>query len=319
MDSDFEAFRRERNYRRRQQTPTDRPEGNRAVWEAIEEREEQEMRNQLINAEVDDFFSDATRLAANIVKKVSEHHDQEISDQLRAELEEFLLESIRHATNMVNRLPTDSNIAEKVVEPNLRNLETREIDEFRAEGTAQLDDKHLGQDLFGDDDDEDFDDAAPADDAAPEMSGAEDVEDDNDLLGNRLHLNEGELALDYTSEEAEDFVADEFTAQPAGTLIDDDSENPPADDEDEDVDDTPVSEEDELPLAALFEGDGQTRAPAPAPAAVSAPPAPAPAPARRKKAPAADPIREALLLLVKQGVMTKDQARAAYRAQTRKA
>ena len=95
---DFESYRRDRNYRRQQTRMTERPAGHTEVWEQLEEREKTEMKSELLNAEVDDFFSEATRLAATIVKRIAENHEDEITDKLRHEMEEFLCASIRCRT-----------------------------------------------------------------------------------------------------------------------------------------------------------------------------------------------------------------------------
>ena len=148
MTTDFESYRRERNYRRRQSKVTERPSGHTDVWEQLEEQERQEMKNELLNAEVDEFFSDATKLAATIVQRVAHNHEDEISDRLRNDMEEFLCASIRHATNMVMNLDWKSAGGERIIEPSLKNLLAKELDEFRAEGTANVADRHFGMDPF---------------------------------------------------------------------------------------------------------------------------------------------------------------------------
>ena len=70
MDS-FEVFRRDRNRRRQQLKLTERPAGHTEVWEQIEQNEANELKEEILNAEVDEFFTDATRLAATIVQRVT--------------------------------------------------------------------------------------------------------------------------------------------------------------------------------------------------------------------------------------------------------
>ncbi|MCA8956681.1 MAG: hypothetical protein KDC87_11460 [Planctomycetes bacterium] len=353
MDSDFEAFRRERNLRRRQSITTERPLGHNEVWEALEAKEADDLRDQVIDAEVDDFFCGATKLAANLVKKVADNRKQEISQKLQSEMQEFLSESLRHANNLVHSLDNvHPNQTEATVEPSLRNLDGREIDSFRAEGTATLGDKHLGQGLFT----EPAPGPAPAGREAPPSLGAE--QDEDPINGQRLSLRAGELELAFAPSGDLPFEADPFSVglpnsaaiqRPGASAV------PPTL---SGIYRAAAMPEDHLPLAALYGGHGAPVAEPPAsdssfgipvsndnmriredanhadasgssfgipalrsggppveePAAVEEAPAPAPVSSldASPEGSTNQRIRDALLLLVKQGVMTKDQARAAY-------
>ena len=330
MNSDFEMFRRERNMRRQQVKNTERPAGNKDVWAQLEARERTEFQDRILNAEVDDFFSEATRLAAEIVKRVTDNREQEISDKLIQEMEEFLFESIRHATNMVSNLDCESarrvGAAETTVDANMKNLDGSELDEFRAEGTAQLRDKHFGQDPFSSGVDlsrenagsqeTETSDEEPAGTAHQEIEifGGDISDADSEEMSERMHISDRELTLEFDSDTHEGFAAPGFESglsaagdpgesiplQQSGELVIGEIETSPVRDElsvashvaieaDEgECSDVAVEEESEFPNEDAPRSVQQSR----------------------------DNVRAALLLLVKQGVMTKDQARAAYRART---
>lgn len=310
MNSDFETFRRERNMRRRQVTSTERPAGNKDVWAQLEAKERSDLQDQILNAEVDDFFADATRLAADIVKRVADNREEEVSEKLISEMEEFLFESIRHATNMVRNLDCDvaerTGAAEATLAANMKNLDGPELDEFRAEGTAQLRDKHFGQDPFS---------------ADLDVSGGERQETaSEDLSSPRMQISEGELALDFGSDTNEEFAAPEFES--GFSAVEDPGESEPFEPTGELEMSEPEadSERDDLPLAALYDADGELEAEHSDEESEHLEPAADEEPEDLTEAPPSasgedrERVRAALLLLVKQGVMTKDQARAAYRA-----
>ena len=259
LDSDFEAYREERNYRRRQRTKTERPHGStNKVWEELNAVEEDEIHDRLLSQEVHDFFSDATKMAADIVSKVTEEHEEEVSHRLRAEMEEFLKETIRRASEFIDVLGEGGDRAEAILEADMKNLVGRVLDEFRAEGTAQVEDKHLGQDPFKTDVELTKGTASKVPD-----------QDDDDLGLPTQKIDPSELALDpggTLDEEEEPTLPGGFDAKPEGRL------------------DDPAGEE-EPPAKAMTE------------------------PERAK-------LREALKTMVRQGLMTKDEARETYRERT---
>ena len=205
IDADFEAFRRERNHRRRQTHTTERPGGHTDVWEQLEERDSNELQEQLLSADVEDFFTDATKLAASIVSKVSDNREEQITGKLRDEMEDFLFESIRRATNMV--MSIDWKRAQGITEENLisstKNLNSQEMDEFRAEGTARLADRHFGQDPFN----TDLSAAGGGAIAAPTEPEPEPTPET--LADRQIEISEDELALDYDSSGQTDLGLDE--------------------------------------------------------------------------------------------------------------
>ena len=364
MNTDFEAFRRERKIRRQQTRVTERPAGHSDVWEEIEAREATEMQEEILNAECDAFFTDATRLAASIVQRVSKDREQQVSSKLLREMEEFLRESIRHATKMVHGIDWQKpHHAEETFEPSLRNILGRELDAFRAEGTAQLSDKHFGQDPFGEQrppeptpeksvpesarrprrqldvlpapDELDLRESAsePTAPVAPTTAVAP-IEPQRidlhveppgemrvEITERRIRLSEQELSVDFQSTRVSaSFQADEFDARvpdvaPIQTQLP-----------------SPGASDDDLPLAATVMTDGTPvidvevveALMGEVEPAVAAQPAPqvdvdvdVDVEVEPVESVAADEaIREALRTLVKQGIMTPEQARAAYRRQT---
>lgn len=146
----FEKYRRERNRRRHDAGPL-RPMGeNAAVLRELEAVEREEVRDQQLSREVHEFFADATRTAASIVSQVAETAESQLEASVRAEMSDFLEATIRRAQQfMVLMKRIDGGVAQTDLETNMRNLVGPVLDAFRYEGTAQLDDKHLGQDLSG--------------------------------------------------------------------------------------------------------------------------------------------------------------------------
>lgn len=150
QDSGFEDYRRERNKRRLNSAPRRDLGANARVLKELEQAEMAEARNQQLTREVHDFFTEATRTAAEIVQKVSLEQIHQVEDQLSSEMADFLAETIRRAQEFVSLIQVTMNpdIAETEVIANMQNLVGRSLDEFRSAGTAQLADKHLGLDPF---------------------------------------------------------------------------------------------------------------------------------------------------------------------------
>lgn len=334
LDQDFESFRRSRP-RKGTGGPAEAPGGGRGkegkehVWEALEAQETQEQQKIQLTQEVDDFFVDATKLAANIVQKVAESREQEIDSTLRHEMEDFLLQTIQRATNVIRGLGGEEQGGLAEVEVSMKNLIGAELDRFRAEGTAQLDDKHLGQDPFD-----------------TELTFDHDADEDDDLLvdGGRIQLSDNELAVDFSQPLDEDFMADEFgttgdTAQdgqqsrpgpepaaapepeedaPLAEMYAQPAESETADEVD--LEDAPYpdmpSEAEVLAALERQERDKQEHAEEPAAAQPAPPPPPAASsPSEAARAKDRKKVKAALSLLVRQGVMSKDEAREAYRRQ----
>jgi hypothetical protein len=147
----FDDFRRERVQRRAQSGTPLRPIAKgQEVLREIEEAESRELQEQRLTREVHDFFADATRTAAGIVKRVTEAEVENTTTRLRDEVEEFLRDTINRAQAFVTMLQLMGATpeAERLVEAKMQNLVGPLLDGFRNEGTAQLGDKHLGQNPF---------------------------------------------------------------------------------------------------------------------------------------------------------------------------
>lgn len=146
----FEEYRRDRTARRLQDGQAHRPLGpNADVLQELEAAERRELLNARLTREVQDFFEDATRTVATLVKQVTAEEEQSCAERIRSEMEDFLEDVIRRAESFMQALRVDEDPrAEAHLEPRLGNLVGRPLDAFRHEGTAELADKHIGQDPF---------------------------------------------------------------------------------------------------------------------------------------------------------------------------
>ena len=122
---------------------------NAAILQQIEEAERNEVHNERLTREVHEFFSDATRTAADIVQRITGTHEEASASKLHCEIQDFLNDVIARAESFMTALgQTRGGGLEQELEAKMHNLVGRQLDEFRNEGTAQLDDKHIGQDPF---------------------------------------------------------------------------------------------------------------------------------------------------------------------------
>lgn len=145
----FDSYRRERErLRRLGATESRRPlSGPSNALQELEEAEMRELRDRRLSSEMQDFFSSATRLAADIVQKVASSAKFQIDSKLGDEMAEFLRDSITRVQTLVTEvLKNNTNsTAEQVIEPLMHNLVGTLLDEFRKSGTA-VPTKHLGED-----------------------------------------------------------------------------------------------------------------------------------------------------------------------------
>jgi hypothetical protein len=144
----FDSYRRERERMRRMGITEKRtlsgPANALQELDAVERREE---RDRQLSIEMQDFFSSATQVAAEIVQKVASSAKVQLDSRLSEEMADFLRESIermQHIVTAVLEKNTDST-AEQVIEPLMHNLVGSLLDEFRKSGTSKAD-KHLGLD-----------------------------------------------------------------------------------------------------------------------------------------------------------------------------
>jgi hypothetical protein len=144
----FDSYRKERERMRRMGITGKRtlsgPANALEELEAVEQREE---RDRQLSIEMQDFFTSATKVAADIVQKVATSAKVQLDSRLSQEMEEFLRESITRVQHLVTAVlqKNTTSTAEQVIEPLMHNLVGSLLDEFRKAGTASTD-KHLGQD-----------------------------------------------------------------------------------------------------------------------------------------------------------------------------
>jgi vacuolar-type H+-ATPase subunit E/Vma4 len=144
----FDSYRKERERMRRMGVTGKRtlsgPANALEELEAVEQREE---RDRQLSIEMQDFFTSATKVAADIVQKVASSAKVQLDSRLSHEMEEFLRESITRVQHLVTAVleKNTTSTAEQVIEPLMHNLVGSLLDEFRKAGTASAD-KHLGQD-----------------------------------------------------------------------------------------------------------------------------------------------------------------------------
>lgn len=151
MDSSFEEYRRDRNFRRLQHSGPLRPMGkNATILQQLEEAEKSEIQDERLAREVHEFFADATRTAANIVQQIAGSQEQQTTQLLRSEIEDFLADVLRRAESFMTAFLATrrGGGVQQELEPHVHNLVGYQLDQFRHEGTARLDDKHIGQDPF---------------------------------------------------------------------------------------------------------------------------------------------------------------------------
>lgn len=148
---EFDAFRRDRQRQRA------REGGNRAgvyqndALQQLEQVEANEVREQQLSREVHEFFAEATKQAATIVEKVSIDAEEEADHRLQSEMQGFLMDALSRMNSLVltsMQDPSNQEVAETRVEPDIKNIVGAGLDGFRYEGSPEARDMHLGQDPF---------------------------------------------------------------------------------------------------------------------------------------------------------------------------
>ncbi len=263
-DQGFDDFRKERKRLQNRLGPQASALGyeNHALRE-LEQAEAQEVRDQQLTREVHDFFAAATRQAAAIVNRVSRDVIQETGAKVEQEMESFLIDSLARMNTFVLTVLHQRRgpVAETHVEPRIGNLVGETLDEFRWAGTAEVGDKHIGQDPF----------ATAVDDVRREFR--------QQVSAAAVMAGDAAVPID------EHLVAT--------------------------VQGTPAAEPVPTTLAAAMPSPPEPMART---TAAMPPPAPAPAPAPTATAAAADleRFKGALKALVRQGVMSREEATAAW-------
>jgi len=151
LDKGFEKFRRERNRRRLDSGTPLRPLGENAeVLRQLERAEAAEVHDRKLTREVHDFFQGATKTAADIVARMAEDMKERSSQQIDDEMAQFLMETLQRMEQFVRVINSRKGpaLGEQILEAELHNIVGPTLDGFRSEGTAQIGDKHIGQDPF---------------------------------------------------------------------------------------------------------------------------------------------------------------------------
>jgi hypothetical protein len=150
-DQGFDDYRRERKRMQAKLGPQASQLGyeNQALRE-LEQVEAREVRDQQLTREVHEFFASATKQAAAIVDRVSRDAQQEAGQKVEQEMESFLIDSLARMNTLVMALLQQrrGSFAETQVVPSVGNIVGQSLDEFRWAGTADVADKHIGQDPF---------------------------------------------------------------------------------------------------------------------------------------------------------------------------
>lgn len=148
----FDKFRRERQrVRAKRGNQNSIPGYESSALRELEQQEAAEERDQQLTREVHDFFAAATRQAAAIVKKVSHDAEEQACERMQGEVEGFLIDTLSRMNSFVKTVmhqQQDDSVAETHVEPDVKHLVGYELDEFRYEGSPAARDAHIGQDPF---------------------------------------------------------------------------------------------------------------------------------------------------------------------------
>lgn len=258
----FDNFRKERQRMRAKLGPAPSALGyeNKALRE-LEEVEAKEVLEQRLTREVHEFFASATRQAAGIVEKVARDAEEEAGHRVEQEMESFLIDALARMNSFVvtvlqQRRPP---VASTEMEPRVARIVGDSLDEFRWEGTAELGDKHIGQDPFDTD----------VEDVRREFRAQ---------VGEQVSDTEQTLPMD------EHLVAS----------VQEEQQDEPSEGDADAPDDVPDAE-------------GETEACAEDTACEQQPPPAAPSPAAELER-----FKSALKVLVRQGTMSREEAKAAW-------
>lgn len=290
-DQGFDAFRRER--KRQQAKLGNSPAGvlgfeNQALRE-LEQVEAKEVLDQKLSREVHEFFMAATKQAATIVEKVARDAQEQAGAKIEQEMESFLMDALSRMNTLViaagrKRGGPGGQIAETQMEPTVANIVGQRLDQFRVDGTADVVDKHLGQDPFD-----------------------TDVED----VQREFRLQIADMAPPAQPGQTAAPIEDHLVA----AVQDDDAA---ADtDDDDDTGQSPPAATAKSAAATSERARPAAKEAKAAPAAAAEPPAAEEAPTTMRAPTAAEELerfRTALKTLVRQGTMTRDEARAAWQA-----
>jgi hypothetical protein len=148
-DINFDKFRKDRRHRRAQFGGVPATEAKANGLRDAEAYEERQVHETRLTRDVHDFLAQATRQAAAIVEKVTQAAEVETTQRLSREVQEFLQETMRRAASFLRLVQAGKlGTGTRDVEAHVSNLLGEALDSFRFEGTAQVADKHIGQNPF---------------------------------------------------------------------------------------------------------------------------------------------------------------------------
>ena len=146
----FDDFRRERKRLQTKRPQTSALGYENKTLQELEKVEAREVLDQQLTREVHEFFATATAQAAGIVERVARDAEVEAGERVEQEMEAFLFDALSRMNSFVVAVLQHKRgpVAETELEPKVANIVGMALDQFRNEGTAELYDKHIGQDPF---------------------------------------------------------------------------------------------------------------------------------------------------------------------------
>jgi len=300
----FDDFRWERK-----RSQSKRPQPNAlgyAANEALKELEQveaKEVLDQQLTREVHDFFAAATRQAAGIVERVARDAEAEAGQRVEQEMEAFLFDALSRMNAFVVAVLQHKRgpVAETDLEPRIANIVGAALDRFRNEGTAELYDKHIGQDPFNTAVDEvqrEFRAAA----TTPENKEPEPVPIEEHKVAALLPEAEQDEPPQEEEPPAPEPLPFQWSAPTAAAKPPVTAAKPP----------TPAAKPPAPPVPPAVQATPQPTAPRVTEPASSETPTPSQANSAQEQE--LERFKGTLKALVRQGVMNKDEARAAWQA-----
>ncbi|MEZ5989579.1 MAG: hypothetical protein R3F30_10710 [Planctomycetota bacterium] len=149
MGGEFDSFRRKRQNRKFRNEGVTEPVATPSsrVQREIETEERKEIFERQIAREVQEFVEQTTRIAARILSEVEKENEQNHSEQIHADMREFFQVTLSRAEAMLHSLRSmdDNGPAVAELETHLQDLATATLDQFRAEGTEVTRNIHVGE------------------------------------------------------------------------------------------------------------------------------------------------------------------------------
>ena len=295
----FDAYRRERKRVKAKLGPQTSVLGyeNSALRE-LEQVEAKEVRDQQLTREVHDFFAAATRQAAAIVEKVAHDAEEQACERMQGEVEGFLMDTLTRMNGFIMTVMQkrqNGNVAETHVEPDIKHLVGRELDKFRSLGSPETRDAHIGQDPF----------ATPLEDVQREFHAVVSDMDGEPEAAESIDEHLVAEVADQAPELPDDVVSQDLDQQ----LLDQQTEAAPYEIVADEVPVEPMVDEPMPPATPEVLGDVADEASDDGTHSELEDDEPAPTIEEELET-----FKSALKALVRQGVMQREEARAAWNA-----